>query len=835
MSNVTRIPLQNAYTTTLSSSINSTVTSLTVDDAPDFTLPVGQSFYIVVDPKNSFREVMLVTAVSSATFTVQRGKTDYDGGTSTAVAHSGGAKVVITNTYHIFDEYGDAINSKLDNDGGNTTTTFDLDLNGSNFRIRKDGNNMKFTDDNQAEVTLSTLAAGAGSNDKVKGSSTDSAADYLIAKVSTKHGIDIGGRRRQVLTFDSGGDAGVTYGGGAYNTTDFIKGNASRGYTNTAGTQIVTMSWAVNIDWTDFGDGGAASTTNDYISLWVYIGGTLPTNIQAEFSTSNAGTDVDVNEFQVIWSASTSDFIAGWNLLRVRKSAFVTTGTVNWNSLGYFRLYYEGGDGTTDVYYDNLELVESSDKLGVNLLGPNVIAGKLANICSDVSATEAEIDQALDGISANVTATNLNTLTAGSSSDASSLHKHGATTMAYTAYETITTDDAVALLPIEVEYYAQLDDESAGADIALGDANTRRKYAIKVTPSQAVATMPELIFRTRKVGSGVSMIVRIETDNSGEPSGTLVNANATSTIGIPAAVTYGNDETTWAGAFALVANTDYWIVIQVATTDAANYNQIAVNSSFDENYLTFERLTYNLDAGTWGGSVTNATPYFWCKTNLRALGMALCPTDANFGGRTWNFVGFAKAGGAAGISIDVYTKNVPDLSGLSLDSDYYLSTTAGGITTSQNIALYANGIGPSTYSYKIGKALSATDLKIDLGSKKIFIHEVTGLSATTTRQYITWFKPSYVRISGTVHVTNNDGISNGVFLPDNSDTCVWMTSSNAGSGSGGAGGSVSESLYMAIGGNGFTGAGSGVTVAGFTYVYTKTGTAAVCSMLECSD
>jgi len=41
-----------------------------------------------------------------------------------------------------------------------------------------------------------------------------------------------------------------------------------------------------------------------------------------------------------------------------------------------------------------------------------------------VTASAAEINQALDGISANVTDTNLNTLTAGASSDAKALHKH---------------------------------------------------------------------------------------------------------------------------------------------------------------------------------------------------------------------------------------------------------------------------------------------------------------------------------------------------------------------------------------------------------------------------
>jgi len=51
---------------------------------------------------------------------------------------------------------------------------------------------------------------------------------------------------------------------------------------------------------------------------------------------------------------------------------------------------------------------------------------------TSVTAAATEINQALDGISANVTATNLNTLTASSSSDAQSLHTHANLAKQYT-------------------------------------------------------------------------------------------------------------------------------------------------------------------------------------------------------------------------------------------------------------------------------------------------------------------------------------------------------------------------------------------------------------------
>jgi hypothetical protein len=188
MSNVSNIPLENAYEVELENSMTSTQTTMVVSEAPAFTLPGGQGVYAVIDPKNSFREVVLITGIAGTTLTVTRGQSDYDGGASTATTHSGGAIIIITNSYHIFDEYADAINSKLDQDGGNTTTTFDLDLSGSDFRIRLDGSDMKFTDDNQAEVTLSTLAAAAGVDDKFRISNADTTSEYADDKITVTSG-----------------------------------------------------------------------------------------------------------------------------------------------------------------------------------------------------------------------------------------------------------------------------------------------------------------------------------------------------------------------------------------------------------------------------------------------------------------------------------------------------------------------------------------------------------------------------------------------------------------------------------------------------------------------
>lgn len=71
--------------------------------------------------------------------------------------------------------------------------------------------------------------------------------------------------------------------------------------------------------------------------------------------------------------------------------------------------------------------------------------------------------------------------------------------------------------------------------------------------------------------------VRIETDSSGVPSGTLADANATCTIAeanVPAS--YDFETCTFSSSFSLTASTSYWIVVRRSSQDSGGA---------DENYL----------------------------------------------------------------------------------------------------------------------------------------------------------------------------------------------------------------------------------------------------------
>jgi len=460
--------------------------------------------------------------------------------------------------------------------------------------------------------------------------------------------------------------------------------------------------------------------------------------------------------------------------------------------------------------------------LSVDLSEAGITAGPLASVISDVTSSAAELNK-LDTTSANVTATNLNTLTAGAASDASTLHVHSSTTISGVAYETITIGQPVCELPVECQWYTQLTEVATN----LGATNGTRGFSYKFIPTKSVTTLANVYFRAAEKVNGATnlsnLIVTIQTDTAGKPSGTVVT-NATSTISQVTQRTWNTTQATrtaaLAGAVALTAGTTYHLCFMVSGTDAANYLVIGDASSYDENYLTFSRNTYDVDAGTWGNGSDVLPAFFWFDVKV---GNGLVPTDADFGGRTWGFKGIATAGFAAQATATYYDNIVPTgiISGLVADTDYYISANAGTLTST-----IPGGL--SDFPYKIGTTyMDSTGnvlLKINKGEKQIWGTLAPTGSATTIHQVITWFNPKTVEIYGayaseaTILHTTISGIYDGV---NN-----YQVNSEVNSGANNA--PTLDTSYS-FGGNGFGGktwggAGSSPTAAGFTYTVTKTST-----------
>lgn len=217
----------------------------------------------------------------------------------------------------------------------------------------------------------------------------------------TKCGLFVYNMRKiSLVTFDETGDTDVTFSDtgetSVYNDNIRVQGGSSRGYTgDAAATMNLSFGTALNLE--DFGDGGADSPDNDHISIWVYIGNTLPTSVTIEFSTLSNGTSVGVDQL----SYSETTLVTGWNRIKVLKSAFTLTGSADWGSLGYLRLSHTGGDATTNIYWDKLDLVENevngndqtdqklgitgygSKKQGYYLEGANIVFTGTSQITDD--------------------------------------------------------------------------------------------------------------------------------------------------------------------------------------------------------------------------------------------------------------------------------------------------------------------------------------------------------------------------------------------------------------------------------------------------------------------
>ncbi len=191
MSDFTKTPLQNQFSTQIVGELSGGTTApftLNVKKAIDFT-PAAGGFRAIIEPGTSREEGIIVTSVSDTAWTVgTRGEPTYKGGSSSATTHGGGSKIIITDTWSTFEDMATAINSKLDQTG-DTVSAFDLKVTGTDFRIREDSGDMKLTDDSQAEVSLATLAAAAGVDDKAKVSNADTTSGYLEDKVTAGDGL----------------------------------------------------------------------------------------------------------------------------------------------------------------------------------------------------------------------------------------------------------------------------------------------------------------------------------------------------------------------------------------------------------------------------------------------------------------------------------------------------------------------------------------------------------------------------------------------------------------------------------------------------------------------
>lgn len=117
-------------------------------------------------------------------------------------------------------------------------------------------------------------------------------------------------------------------------------------------------------------------------------------------------------------------------------------------------------------------------------------------------------------------------------------------------------------------------------DKIVGDVatvETAQAQSFQTAVSQKMAAVQLYL----KLGAGTpgDITVRIETESSSKPSGTLVNANATATIPAFTTAAYGWVTVNFSTAFDLTGATKYWIVIKTAAAADDNNYKVAAKST----------------------------------------------------------------------------------------------------------------------------------------------------------------------------------------------------------------------------------------------------------------
>lgn len=184
--NLTTIPLQDGFQTTLTQEWDWQVGAMFVAEAPDFTFPAWETTYIVVNPTttpqlaeiDSYDAVNNTLNVSNVT-NLELG----NGVVSTSRTHPVQSTVIISDNFNFWKDIKEAINSKISDDWTGLADGFDLSTPTSGVRIRDDAWNLRFTDNFNAEIDLTTIAAAAWADRKVAISAADATPDELDAKL----------------------------------------------------------------------------------------------------------------------------------------------------------------------------------------------------------------------------------------------------------------------------------------------------------------------------------------------------------------------------------------------------------------------------------------------------------------------------------------------------------------------------------------------------------------------------------------------------------------------------------------------------------------------------
>ena len=186
------IPLEDNYEATLTQKLADSGSALTiyVSRTPVATIPASKELVMTINPKKGFnrQENVLIESYNSVakTLTVKSGgraQSRYNGDSPTALEHSVGSKIIISDAYPVWN----VLDDYLSTTGG--TMTGAINFNDASTYINEVASDLVFKSDVQAVVTLTELANAAGVNDKAKVSVADTTSGYLNDKITAGDGL----------------------------------------------------------------------------------------------------------------------------------------------------------------------------------------------------------------------------------------------------------------------------------------------------------------------------------------------------------------------------------------------------------------------------------------------------------------------------------------------------------------------------------------------------------------------------------------------------------------------------------------------------------------------
>jgi len=158
---------------------------------------------------------------------------------------------------------------------------------------------------------------------------------------------------------------------------------------------------------------------------------------------------------------------------------------------------------------------------------------------------------------------------------------------------------------VSEEYHAGTDSQIS----ITGATSLRGAQSFQLDNTETVTAVS--IYAHKNGGTTTELTVRIETDSSGKPSGTLANANATGTI-----AAFTTTSSTWktvdfATPFSLTGSTTYWLVVQHTTEGVGSSDYHWDIDASAPAYASGNAATYN---GAAWSAAAGSDAYFMVYT-----------------------------------------------------------------------------------------------------------------------------------------------------------------------------------------------------------------------------